>query len=127
MASEPELRGGLTVDDVARMLPAGELVAMRDLIGHVRLVSPADLRMFQEMTGLTGEYRPGGHRRAPGQSAPMTTECANTEHRRGPAPGRCAKCGLRPSGEGLVLCESCRLMLASRTAADYYALLPSNC
>ncbi|MGY6651469.1 hypothetical protein ACXIZN_04820 [Amycolatopsis sp. TRM77291] len=59
----------MTVDDVAGMLPAGELVAMRDLLGHVRLVSPADLRVFQEMTGLTGQYRPGGHRRAPGRSA----------------------------------------------------------
>jgi hypothetical protein len=55
----PEPWAGLTVDDVAECLPAGELVAMRDLLGDVRLVSPADLELFQEMTEQTGEYQPG--------------------------------------------------------------------
>ncbi|WP_037305572.1 hypothetical protein [Amycolatopsis orientalis] len=121
---EPQPRGGLTVDDVAGMLPSAELVAMRDLLGDVRLVAPKDLKLFQEMTGLTGEYWPGSSRRARGRPAPRTIECASTGHRRGPAPARCWKCGLRPCGEGGVLCGSCRLMIEGRTASDYYAMLP---
>ena len=91
---KPVPRAGFTVDDVAAQLPAGELVAMRDLLGDVRIVSPDDLRLFQEMTELSGEYQPGNNRSARGQAAPRTTACANTGHRRATPANQCAKCGL---------------------------------
>ncbi|MFE0023816.1 hypothetical protein [Amycolatopsis sp. NPDC059021] len=121
---KPEPWPGLTVDDVAAMLPAGELVAMRDLLGDVRLISPADLELFQDMTELSGEYRPGTATRLRGRPAPRTTECANTGHRRVHAVRQCAKCGLRPPGPGGILCETCCLMIQGRTAHDIYAQLP---
>ncbi|MFI9455023.1 hypothetical protein [Amycolatopsis sp. NPDC052450] len=122
MHPNPEPWIGLTVDDVAERLPAGELVAMRDLLGDVRLVSPTDLELFQEMTEQTGEYQPGRPTKPRGQSAPHTAECLNPEHPRVSA-RRCGKCGLRPPGPGGVLCSACRLMLEGRTARDYYSRL----
>ncbi|MGV9367948.1 hypothetical protein [Amycolatopsis sp. NPDC003731] len=122
---KPELRHGLTVDDVARMIPAGELVAMRDLLGDVRLISGTDLELYQEMTGLSGEYQPGDRHRRRGRSAPRTAECVNTGHRSATT-GMCAKCGLRPRGQGDVLCETCWLMISGRTAAEHYIDLPAQ-
>jgi hypothetical protein len=122
MHPNPEPWVGLTIDDVAERLPVGELVAMRDLLGDVRLVSPADLELFQEMTEHTGEYLPGRPTKARGKPAPYTATCLNTEHLR-VAARRCSKCGLRPPGSGGVLCLACRLMLDGRPACDYYSEL----
>jgi hypothetical protein len=123
MHPNPEPWRGLTVDDVAEQLPAGELVAMRDLLGDVRLISSADLELFQEMTGQTGEYQPGRPVKARGHAAPHTTTCLNAEHSQ-TAAKPCAKCGVRPRGPGGVMCAACLLMLESRTARDCYSQLP---
>lgn len=122
MHPNPEPWIGLTIDDVAERLPSGQLVAVRDLLGDVRLVSPTDLELFQEMTGRTGEYQPGRPTKPRGAPAPHSATCLNPDHPR-IAASRCSKCGLRPPGPRGVLCETCRLMLNGRTAQDFYTRL----
>jgi hypothetical protein len=106
--------GGLTVDDVAAMVPAEQILAMRDAKGDVHLVSPESLDLYGGLTGLTGEYAPrtSGPR---GNTASHTTQCVNPIHDR-QTPTRCA-CGqqIYPLAQ-LVrvrddLCEACRIKL----------------
>jgi hypothetical protein len=115
MHPNPEPWAGLTVGDVAERLPAGGLVAMRDLLGDVRLVCPRRPR------AVPGDDR--AKRRVPARTphqaqrspAPHTATRLNPEHPR-VAARRCGKCGLRPPGPGGVLCPACRLMLEGRPA-----------
>jgi hypothetical protein len=72
-------RSGITVDDVARMAPNRELVPMRDASKNVHLVLPEDLDLWEELTGRSGEYRPGtasSHARKP----TSTTICTSPAH-----------------------------------------------
>ncbi|HEX6347112.1 hypothetical protein [Umezawaea sp.] len=108
---------GLTVDDIAEMIPAREMVPMRDLLGHVHLVSPENLALFQDLTGTSGEYRPGS---APAgvRAAAGTTTCVNPDHD-DPSPGPlCSKCGRAPVGPGRVLCPACLHRLRNRSYYD---------
>lgn len=50
---------GLTVDDVAGMIPAGQIRPLLARDRHVYLVSPDSFRRYQDMTGGLGEWLPG--------------------------------------------------------------------
>lgn len=50
---------GLTVDDVAEMIPAGEIRPLLGLDKHVYLVSLDSFRRYQDMTGGLGEWLAG--------------------------------------------------------------------
>jgi hypothetical protein len=54
----PEITAGkrALIDDVAAMIPAGELVPLRDFNGTVFMVAAADLARYQEMTGGLGAW-----------------------------------------------------------------------
>ncbi|WP_104481365.1 hypothetical protein V5P93_003717 [Actinokineospora auranticolor] len=84
---------GLTIDDVAAMVPAGELEPLVEQHGYVYLVPPRSRRVFEELTGEPGAYAPD-------------TVLTDT----GPAPLHCTRCGqrlglLRP---GRNACQGCR-------------------
>lgn len=105
---------GLTVDDVAAMVPAEQILPMQDAKGHVHLVSPESLELYRGLTGLIGDYAPGksGPR---GNTATQTTQCLNPIHDQ-QILIRCA-CGqeIYPLAQ-LVrgredLCERCRIKL----------------
>lgn len=49
---------GLTIDDVAGMIPAGEIVPLQSWYENVFLVSKADFVRFQEITGGLGKWAP---------------------------------------------------------------------
>jgi len=74
-------KGGLTVDDVAGMIPAGEIVPLRYWNGNVFLVASADFYRYQDMTGGLGAWVPITGL-APGRSsAPLGPEpCHNPTH-----------------------------------------------
>lgn len=110
--------GGLTVDDVAEMVPAERILPMRDAKERVYLVSPDSLDLYRSLTGLTGNYAPGkpdSH----GKTPPHTTQCANPGHDQ-QTPTHCA-CGqeIYPLTQ-LVrvrddICERCRIKLGLPT------------
>ena len=107
---------GLTVDDVAAMIPAEEIVPMRDLRGAVHLVAPANLALFQDITGLSGDYRPG-NAPTPVRAAVTSTTCPNSV----PSAVRsCSKCDRAPAGAGGVLCPACLHLLRSRPMGWHY-------
>ncbi|MFI0470179.1 hypothetical protein ACH347_39445 [Saccharopolyspora sp. 5N102] len=105
---------GLTVDDVAAMAPAEQIVPMRESSGHVRLIPPESLVLYRELTGLAGDYTPGQHG-PPAKTPTRSAECANPVHER-QEPKRCA-CGetiypltrlVRVRND---VCERCRIEL----------------
>lgn len=106
--------GGLTVDDVAEMVPDERILPMRDAKGRVYLVSPASLDLYRRLTGLAGDYAPSkpGSR---GRSATQTTQCVNPIHDH-KTPTYCA-CGqeIYPLTQLIRvrdnLCEGCRIKL----------------
>jgi hypothetical protein len=49
---------GLTIDDLAGLIPAGEIVPLRSWNENVFLVSKADFVRFREMTGGLGKWAP---------------------------------------------------------------------
>ena len=51
---------GLTVDDVAGMVPAGEAVPLIGKSNYVYLVPPASVDLYRELSGRSGLYEPGG-------------------------------------------------------------------
>jgi hypothetical protein len=73
---------GLSVDDVAAMIPSGDIVPMRGQDGLVYLVSPASMARHQELTGGLGQWLPGA--KAPGKRrlrGPQPSEiCRNPVH-----------------------------------------------
>jgi hypothetical protein len=106
--------GGLTIDDVAAMVPAEQILPMRDAKGYVHLVSLKSLELYRDLTGLTGDYAPGKSG-ARGNTAAHTTQCVNPVHDR-QRPTRCG-CGqeIYPLAQ-LVrvrddICEGCRIKL----------------
>lgn len=52
-------RVGVTVDDVAGMIPSEQLVPLRYRTGAVLLVSPGDFARYQDSTGGLGAWYPG--------------------------------------------------------------------
>jgi hypothetical protein len=99
--------GGLKVDDVAALLPARQILPMRDAQGYVHLVSPESLARYRELTGLAGDYAPSTSDLPPGTPTPTTASESRT-------PTHCA-CGqeIYPLTQ-LVrarddLCERCRI------------------
>ncbi len=111
---------GLTVDDVAAMVPGEHIVPMRDLKGNVHLVDHENLRLFQEITGLSGAYHPSGSERRPRQ-APTSSHCRSHPDDlslSGSGPN-CSKCDRAPAGPGGVLCLACRMSLETKLANTY--------
>ena len=117
---------GLTVDDVAAMIPAEEIVPMRDMHGDVHLVAPENLKLFREISGLGGEYIPGSSRTR-GSSARASFICLNPAHESVTAlpEKHCSKCGSAPAGPGGILCAVCREIIQNRPTSFYYRM-PSN-
>jgi hypothetical protein len=72
---------GLTIDDVAGMVAAGEIVPLRNWNEHVFLVSKADFIRYQEMTGGLGKWVPatGIMPRKP-VGLPHPEPCRNPRH-----------------------------------------------
>ncbi|HUY48641.1 MAG TPA: hypothetical protein VMV92_23465 [Streptosporangiaceae bacterium] len=137
-------RTGLTVDDVAAMLPAGQLVPLRYRTGTAFLVSPEDFRTYLEMTGGQGHWPPGGKTargprtirqqpqpcRSPRHDIPaqpadlrIHAEPAPRERRHAPAADRkiCPVCQESELTYGRAMCQACGLMATwnSRAAADF--------
>jgi hypothetical protein len=81
--ARPSPWGGLAVDDVAAMIPAGEILPMRGPKGLVYLVSPASLARYQELNRGQGKWLPGGGpktvRRSKGSLQHAAT-CRNPQH-----------------------------------------------
>ncbi len=112
---------GLTVDDVAAMIPAEQIVPMRDVRGNVHLVDHENLALYEELTGSDAAYRPTTskqHRR----STTTSSRCANPIHDQVAAyvESTCSKCGHAPTGPGGVLCLACRMALENRPVSSYY-------
>ncbi|WP_372665839.1 hypothetical protein [Amycolatopsis kentuckyensis] len=115
---------GLTVDDVAAMLPAEQIVPMRALRGDVHLVAPETLTWFEELTGQNGAYFPD-IRRPRGGRAASSAFCVNPVHDQQIVERTCFKCDRAPAGPGGVLCLACTRAMESRPARDYYKSLPN--
>lgn len=101
--------GGLTVDDVAAMIPAREIVPMRDAKKNVHLVLPSGLELWEQLTGRSGEYQPNAaHARTP-----IATELCHSPRHNADEPLFC------PCGQALLplvqlervvaVCEACRI------------------
>lgn len=108
---------GLTVDDVAAMVPAEQLVPMRDLRGNVHLVDPKNLTLYQELTGSDASYRPVTSK-SQRRTAPKSSRCMNPHGVQ--LESTCSKCGHAPAGPGGVLCLACRMAIENRPASSYY-------
>jgi hypothetical protein len=128
-------RIGLTVDDVAAMLPAGQLVPLRYWTGTAFLVSPEDFATYQDMTGGQGHWQPGG-KTIPGKRTirQKPEPCRNPSHDLPPdpairrqhaeppprerhhtsAPGHqiCPGCHESELTFGRTLCQACKLLAA---------------
>jgi hypothetical protein len=115
---------GLTVDDVAAMLPAEQIVPMRALRGDVHLVAPETLNLFEELTGQNGAYWPDARRPRGGRAADSAL-CVNPVHDQQIVERTCFKCDRAPAGPGGVLCLACTRAMGSRPARDYFKSLPS--
>ncbi|APU15927.1 hypothetical protein UA75_20000 [Actinoalloteichus sp. GBA129-24] len=103
---------GLTVDDVATLVPAEEAVPLTMRGGSVYLVPPPSVELFRELTGDEGEYRPGSGRRSVPPSRSGVRDCRNPSHVGDPPPGRwprCRQCGkeIYLIREGRDHCEGC--------------------
>lgn len=105
---------GLTVDDVAEMVPVKQILPVRDAKGRVHLVSPKSLSLYRDLTGLTGDFFPSGSG-SRGKTPPHTAPCTSDRHDQ-QTPTRCA-CGqeiyqltqlIRARDD---ICEACRVKL----------------
>lgn len=112
---------GLTVDDVAAMIPAEEIVPMRDLKGNVHLVDLENLRLFQELTGSNGSYHPSGSQQRP-RRASKSAHCRShlDDQAASHSERNCSKCDRAPAGSGGVLCLACRLLIENRSPSALY-------
>lgn len=70
---------GLTVDDVAQMVPAGEAVPLAGKSGFVYLVPVASADRYRELSGRSGLYEPGGKPK-PKTSSRASVVCASPAH-----------------------------------------------
>ncbi len=104
--------GGLTIDDVAAMVPARRIVPLYDLHGDVHLAAPEALDLFRELTDRPAEYRPD--LRGKTRSATHRTRCRHPVHDNPPVAAYCTGCGqgifhlaqlVRPDPN---LCDGCR-------------------
>ncbi|MGW4589504.1 hypothetical protein [Amycolatopsis thermoflava] len=113
---------GLTVDDVAELLPAEKIVPLRVGRGEVHLVDLETRALYQELTGESGDYSPAGSQ-GRGKPALTSTYCANPVHDQVlPEGPLCFKCGRNAVGSGGVLCTGCLTQLQNRPARSYYDL-----
>jgi hypothetical protein len=79
---------GLTLDDVAGMVPAGQIMPLCALDGRVYLVSNSSFRIYQELTGGLGEWMPGGKTKLKRPPAQNPEQCRNPMHEASaPLPG----------------------------------------
>lgn len=102
---------GLTVDDVARLVPAGEAVPLLGRNDFVYLVPPASADLYRTLTGRTGSYEPGGKPRSK-MSSRASVVCASPVHEALAAPARewkrCPRCRRRYwLADDLGLCYEC--------------------
>ncbi len=123
---------GMTVDDAAGMIPAGEVVPMRRRDGQVILVSPASLDLYRELVGI-GDWSHGTKTRThPGRGSAgtlTTSSCENpmhaaTAHDLIPKnlthvvlTHRSQFCNLyyvEPPGPGGILCAACKQSLEAK-------------
>lgn len=108
--------GGLTVDDVAAMVPAEQILPMRDAKGRVHLVSSENLELYRGLTGFTGDYAPDNSGRR-GGAATQTMQCVSPVHNQQARTRTYCGCGQEIySLARLVrvrddLCERCRIKL----------------
>ncbi|PXY33443.1 hypothetical protein BAY59_10155 [Prauserella coralliicola] len=100
------------------MIPAEQIVPMRDLRGDVHLVDPVDLALYHELTGHDGAFAPNNSSQR-SRRATSSTPCLNHINE-GKAPF-CYKCSRAPAGPGGVLCLACRQEIENRPASSYYA------
>jgi hypothetical protein len=70
---------GLTIDDVARLVPAGEAIPLIGKSDLVYLVSPASADLYRELSGRSGSYEPGGKPK-PKKSSSVPKVCVNPVH-----------------------------------------------
>ena len=114
---------GLHVDDVAAMLPAGEIVPLRARRGIVYLVSRESFACYRELTGGLGEWLPSQRLSisVPANRPAEPAECLNPRHESAFSPVHdawkaCGMCGGGPVGPGGVLCVDCKELLEARVA-----------
>jgi hypothetical protein len=124
--------GKLTVDDVAGMIPASEIVPLRRRDGQVMLVSPASLNLYRELVGI-GDWshgsKPKTYRGRVLAGKQTTSWCQNPMHpavtqdpvatepaHAVPAPRTrlCNMCSSEPPGPGGILCATCKQSLEAR-------------
>jgi hypothetical protein len=112
----PEPWFGITVDDVAAMVPAREAVPLVTHNGTVYIIPQSDVNLHFELTGTTGDFTPDSKARPHKTRKFASQECRNPLHDSdtGAAPVTiCQQCGnqlllFRP---GRRLCERCRPMM----------------
>lgn len=111
---------GLTVDDVAQMVPAGEAVPLAGKGDLVYLVPPSSVDRYRELSGRPGVYEPGGKPK-PKTSSRAPKACVSPAHEVPPAVSplgewaRCQTCQRRYRPASILhLCYDCRREKATR-------------
>ena len=110
--------GGLKIEDVAGLIPAGEIIPMIDRSGQVILVSRASFALYQELTNGLGAWPPLVGKRTTRSSSSQGTltrgssaPCLNPAHpewlRAVPEPIRSAGPGIRTDQSSLGPCARC--------------------
>lgn len=84
-----ELIRGLTVDDVAARMPAGDLVPLQYRPGYIYLTPPDDLARYVEMTGRDAAWTPGSfnERRSREARRGIDATCQSGKHDSVPVAG----------------------------------------
>jgi hypothetical protein len=103
---------GLTVDDIAARVPAGEIVPLRDTAGAVHLTSPRSAGLYRELTDQDCAYTPEA--RGPRSGKHGQPRLCTNPHRQGRR-GTCS-CGnkiypLTQLVRAAEVCERCRITL----------------
>jgi hypothetical protein len=123
---------GMTVDDVASMVPAGEIVPMRFRGRDVLLVSPESLRLYEELAGHPAElvFIPAAENGTPRAdrvadriecSAPFPVLRGSQLELIFPGIALCSYCRTQPAGPGGILCAADKALLTNRTRPDLSA------
>lgn len=98
------------------MVPAEQILPMRDAKRNVHLVSPENLELYRGLTGLIDDYAPDNSGRR-GKAATQTMQCVNPVHNQQARTRTHCGCGQEIySLAQLVrarddLCERCRIKL----------------
>ena len=104
---KPTPWGGLTVDDVAAMVPAKEIVPLQVRRDSIFLVPHHALDFFRELTGRDGRYDPSRPDNSDSPGRQLQQECQNPAH---DTPRYCLECGqlLLFNRPGRKYCQGCR-------------------